>query len=103
MGAVLTGITAPIGQLQVRIQEVIIIKPAGVIFIDVFSQHGKAFIDPGFFVAVLVPVNHVLKFVSHSAVDVVFPKPDRVGIYKEHFVRVGIGCARGCTSSAEEK
>ena len=75
-------------QLQIRIAHVVPVKAAGVKVVDVLSQHGKTFIDPGFFVFILIPVDHVLEFMRQGSVSVAFIEFDRVRIQQKHLVGV---------------
>ncbi len=53
----------PIIELQVRVDQVEFRKPAHVVAVEPDREFGEAFIDPGLFVAIEVPVDHVLKLV----------------------------------------
>ncbi len=56
-----------------------------------FCQHGEAFIDPGFLIFILVPVDHMLEFVCHGSVDVRIIQRHVIRTEQEHFMSVGEG------------
>ncbi len=53
-----------------------------------FGEHREAFIDPGLFVFVLIPVDHMLEFVGERSVSVIFIELDCIRVEQKHFVGV---------------
>ena len=88
MGSVFADFASPIVELHIRIHDVGIIK-SGTVAIEIFCKDGKAFVYPGGFVEVAVPVNHVLEFMREN-VRVAIGEIGVGGVDDEQLVRVGI-------------
>ena len=88
VGTVISNIAAPIVELHVGVVHIFPVKTTGVVIVHVFREHREAFVDPGFFVPILVPVDHMLEFMRHRTVYVIVPQVHGIRVDQEHLVGV---------------
>jgi hypothetical protein len=79
----------PIGQLQVGVLYVSIVETAHIVTVQERGQFGETLVKPGRFIAVLVPVNHVLEFMGKD-IRVAIREIGVPRVDDKHLMRVGI-------------